>query len=100
MLMLIKGDANSMHGDLTNLPPQYSTNLKVIKQDNAKICGGLQPAQELVAEGTDKNGKRSQVEMTSAVIGKDRYIAMYLRPLGMRPDAQAETAIHSLCPTK
>lgn len=100
ILMLIKGDPRHMHGDLTNLPPQYSSNLKVVKSGTTRLCGGTQQAQELVGEGTDKNGKRSAVEMTSDVIGADRYIAMYIHPLGVRPDPAAESAIHSLCPTK
>jgi hypothetical protein len=100
ILMLIKGDASSMHGDLTNLPPQYSSNLKVVKHGNTRLCGGSQPAEQVVGEGTDKNGKRSAVEMMSSVIGTQRYIAMYVHPFGMAPDPQAESAIHSLCPTK
>lgn len=100
MLMLIKGDASKMHGDLTNLPPQYSSNLKIVKKGKTSLCGGSQEAEQLVAEGSDKNGKRSQVEMMSDVIGRDRYIAMYIRPIETSADPQAESAIHSLCPTK
>lgn len=100
MLMLIKGDASKMHGDLTNLPPQYSTDLKIVKKGSTRLCDGSQDAEQLVAEGSDKNGKRSQVEMMSDVIGTQRYIAMYIRPVAVPADAQAESAIHSLCPTK
>lgn len=100
LLMLVKGDSSKVKADLNDLPPQYSSNLKVLKHGETKLCAGSQPAQELVAEGTDKQGKTSQVEMTSTVIGSDRYIAMYIRPLAMRPDPDAETAIHALCPTK
>lgn len=100
LLMLVKGDAKNTHGDLTNLPPQYSKDLKVIKQGKTSMCGGAQPGEQLVAQGTDQNGKRSQVEMTSTVIGNDRYIAMYIRPVDMHPDPQAESALNALCPTK
>lgn len=99
MVMLVKGDAASTHADFTNLPPQYSKNVKVMQHGNVTLCGSQQ-AEQYVAQGTDSNGKRSQIEMLSSVVGKDRYIAMYLRPATMTPDASAEAAIHSLCPLK
>lgn len=100
LLMLVKGDAKNTRGDLTNLPAQYNKNLKILKQEKTRMCGGTQPGEQVVAEGSDQNGKRSQVEMTSTVIGNDRYIAMYIRPVAIRPDPQAESALNALCPTK
>lgn len=100
MLMLVKGDSKNMQADLSSLPPQYGKDLKVLKRGDTKLCGGTQPAQQFVAQGADKDGHRSQIEMTSTVIGNDRYVAMYIRPLTVSPDAQAEAAIVSLCPTK
>lgn len=99
MVMLVKGDANSTRADFTDLPPQYGKDLKVMRHGSVTLCG-TQPAEQYAAQGTDNNGKRSQVEMLSSVIGKDRYIAMYLRPASMSADASAEAAIHSLCPVK
>ncbi len=100
ILMLVKGDASNMRGDLTNLPPQYSSDLKFVKRGTTQLCGGTQTAEQLAAEGTGRNGRRSQVDMISDVIGTQRYIAMYIRPISMAPDPQAESAIHSLCATK
>lgn len=97
MLMLVKGNKSDTHADFNNLPPQYSKNLHVLRHGNMKLCG-TQPAEQFVAQGTDNNGKRAQIEMTTTVIGKDRYVAMYIRPVSMAADPQAETAIHSLCP--
>ncbi|HET9096501.1 MAG TPA: hypothetical protein VFN37_07550, partial [Candidatus Baltobacteraceae bacterium] len=63
LLMLVKGDAKNTHGDLANLPPQYSKNLKVLKKGTVSMCGGTQPGEQLVAQGTDadRNGTRSEI---------------------------------------
>ena len=98
MLMLIKGDKNSMKADFTDVPPQYAKNTKIVKQGTTKICGGSQQADQFIGEGTSSDGKKSEIEMISTVIGKERYLAMYIRPQSLAADAQAETAIHSLCP--
>jgi hypothetical protein len=97
MVMLVKGDAKNTHSDFSAVPSQYSRNTNVISRGNVKLCG-TQQAEQLVAEGTDRDGKRSRIEMVSTVIGSDRYIAMYVRPASMPADATAESAIHSLCP--
>jgi hypothetical protein len=96
-LMLVKGDPNKMHTDFSSVPSNVATDMKDVSQSDVKFCG-TQPGQEFRAIGTDKNGKRSQLDMTTAVIGNDRYMAMYIRPAAGPVDAQAETAIHSLCP--
>jgi hypothetical protein len=99
ILMLIKGNPQNTHADFNALPPQYGgTDVKVLHRGSIKMCG-TQPAEQFVAQGTDKNGKRAQIEMTSTLIGQDRYIAMYIRPLAVTADQQAETAIRSLCPS-
>lgn len=100
VVMLVKGDPHSTGSVFSDVPAQYGGNdLKVVKRGNIKLCG-TQPAQQFIAQGTDKNGKRSAVEMTSTVIGQDRYVALYIRPAAMPADTQAESAIHSLCPVK
>lgn len=98
ILMLIKGDKNNMKADFTDVPPQYSKNTKIIKQGSTKICGGSQQADQFIGEGTSNDGKKTEIEMISTVIGKDRYLAMYIRPQSVSADKDAETAIHSLCP--
>lgn len=99
ILMLVKGSASDTHANFNTLPPQYNKNVTVLKRSPVKFCG-TQAGEEYIAQGEDQNNRRSQIEMTSTVIGNDRYIAMYLRPAAMTPDAQAESAIHSLCPVK
>lgn len=98
IVMLVKGDA-SKTADLSVVPPQYSQDMKTVQHTSTKLCG-TQPADQYVADGTSKDGKKSRVEFVSTVIDKDRYIAMYIRPQSMPPDQTAETAIHSLCPVK
>jgi len=100
MLMLVRGDVKNTRTDLNALPPQLGNDMRVVRHGSVMLCGGTQPAQEYVAVGTDRNGKRSQMELTSTVIGSDRYVAMYVRPLNTPADPQAEAATRSLCPVK
>lgn len=97
MVMLVKGDAKNTHSDFSAVPSQYSKDTNVVSHGSIKLCG-TQQAEQFVAEGTDRNNQRSRIEMVSTVIGSDRYIAMYIRPVSMPADASAESAIHSLCP--
>lgn len=99
MLMLVKGDAKDTHSDFSAIPSQYGKDMKVLKHGKTTLCG-TQAAEEFAAQGSDKDGKREQIEMTTTVIGNDRYFAMYIRPVALAADPQAENAIHSLCPTK
>lgn len=99
MVMLVKGNANSTHSGINEVPPQYSKNTNVIARTSVKLCG-TQPAEQEIAEGTDRDGKKSHIEIISTVIDKDRYIAMYLRPATLPADPAAESAIHSLCPLR
>ena len=96
-LMLIKGDASRVKAGFEDVPGNVAKDMKVLSHGDVKLCGS-QPAQEFRGEGTDREGQRSMVEMTSTVIAKDRYVAMYIYPAASKPDAQAETAIHSVCP--
>ena len=96
-LMLIKGDPKNTHANFEDVPQNVAKDMKVISHGDTKLCGS-QPAQEFRGEGTDRDGQRSMVEMTSTVIDNSRYVAMYIYPVNLHPDAEAETAIHSLCP--
>jgi hypothetical protein len=96
-LMLVKGNPNKMNANFSDVPSNVATNMKNTSHSDVKFCG-TQPGQEFRATGTDKEGKRSDIDMTTAIIGKDRYVAMYIRPVVDPVDPQAETAIHSLCP--
>jgi hypothetical protein len=99
MVMLVKGNANSTHTGINEVPSQYSKNTNVVQRGDVKLCG-TQPAQQEIAEGIDRDGKKSRIEIISTIIDKDRYIAMYIRPAALPADAAAESAIHSLCPLR
>jgi hypothetical protein len=99
MLMLVKGNANDTHANMNEVPSQYAKDSRVVQHGSIKLCG-TQPAQQEIAEGTDRDGKKSRIEIVSTVIDKDRYVAMYIRPAAMPADAGAESAIHSLCPLR
>jgi hypothetical protein len=98
-VMLVKGNAQNTKSDFSAVPSQYAKDTHVISRGTVKLCG-TQPADQIVAEGTNQNGRRSHVEMVSTVIDKDRYMAMYIRPIDQPADASAESAIHSLCPLR
>ena len=97
LVMLVKGNENSDVSTTNAIPPQYVKDAKIVSRGPVKLCG-TQPAEQTIAEGTDRNGKRSRVEMVSTVIKNDRYVAMYVRPASVSADPVAESSIHSLCP--
>ena len=100
MVMLIKGNgSNAQIHDFNDVPPQYAKDIHVTKRDKITLCGD-QPAEESIGEGTDKNGRRSVIQVISTKIGTDAYAAMYVRPQSSSADSQAEAALHSLCPAK
>lgn len=101
IVMLVKADAKNTKSDFTLIPSQYGNgkDMKMLSHGQTKLCG-TQPAEQFVGEGTDKDGKKSRIEMVSTVVGSDRYVAMYMRPDVMPADPMAEGAIHSLCPEK
>jgi len=101
IVMLVKADAKNTKSDFTLIPSQYGNgkDMKMLSHGDTKLCG-TQPAEQFVGEGTDKDGKKSRIEMVSTVVGSDRYVAMYMRPAVMSADPMAESAIHSLCPEK
>ncbi|HLI94795.1 MAG TPA: hypothetical protein VKT72_01775 [Candidatus Baltobacteraceae bacterium] len=99
ILMLVKGSSSQTAANLTDLPPQYNRNMTMVKHGPVTMCG-TQSGEQYTALGEGRDHKQMRIEMTTTVIGSDRYTAMYLRPAAMTPDAQAETAIHSLCPVK
>jgi hypothetical protein len=74
-------------------------NAKVKRVAEITICGD-QKAQYFEAVGADKSGEPSAVEVITTAYGDQRYVAIYSRPSTGQPDAQAETAIHSLCQKK
>jgi len=75
---------------------------KVEKQEQIKICGD-QPAIYLMATGTSNfNGTKQpgQMDMIMSSTGGATYMALYARPEHQTADAEAESAIRSLCEKK
>lgn len=97
MLFLVRGQtATTM--DFKSLP-QAGSNVRDLKSSPIKICGN-QKAQYVSGVSTSsKNGDMS-LEMVSAPVGDQSFLAMYIRPQAVKPDPAAETAIRSLCPAK
>lgn len=72
---------------------------KVKSVSEITICGD-QKAQYLESTGTSKTGDTSEIEVVTTAYGDQRYVAVYARPTTSSADAQAETAIHSICQKK
>jgi hypothetical protein len=97
MIFLVRGQtANTF--DFKQIP-QAGTSISNQKSSSIKICGN-QRAQYITAVGTGNKGGDESVEMVSAPVGGQSYLAMYIRPQAIKPDPEAETAIRSLCVAK
>ena len=97
LVMLVRGQsADTM--DFKQIP-QAGTSIRNQKLSTIKICGN-QRAQYVSAVGTGKNGGDESLEMVSAPVGDQSFLAMYIRPVGTKPDPAAEAAIRSLCMAK
>lgn len=97
-LLLVKANAKDKSTDFNQIETSTQTkDVKVLSHGPAKFCG-TQAGEQYRAEGTDSQGIKMSVDMTSATIGDDKYVAVYVHPASMAADRQAETAIHSLCP--
>lgn len=94
MVMLIRGETTSTM-DFKNLP-QGASDIRDRKESPIVICGN-QRAQYLTAIGTDQRKGTDVLEMISAPIGDQSYLAMYIRPKSQPVAPEAETAIRSLC---
>lgn len=97
MVMLIRGSNANI--DLRTIPQVGSSAMSMTKQSTITICGN-QKAQFASGTGTGHSGEKERMEMVSATVGQDGYVAMYLRPQSDPADPAAETAIRSLCPAK
>jgi hypothetical protein len=100
VVMLVRGDRNATITETQALSGERD--MHDVKRETIVLCG-TQQADRFTATGErrkDSKTVQESVEGITASIGNSRYIAFYMRPAGMPPDAQAETAIHSLCPLK
>jgi hypothetical protein len=97
MVFLVRGSNANI--DLRNIPQAGMGQISMAKQSTITICGN-QKAQLLSGVGTGHSGEKQRLEMVSATVGQDSFVAMYLRPQSDPADPAAETAIRSLCPAK
>jgi len=97
MVMLVRGSNANI--DLSTIPQVGSNAISRTKQSTITICGN-QKAQFASGTGSGHSGQKQTMEMVSATVGQDGFVAIYLRPQSDRSDPEAETAIRSLCPAK
>ena len=97
MIMLIRGSGSNI--DLKNIPQAGVGTISTVKQSTIAICGDRK-AQFLTGSASGHTGQKQTMEMVSATVGQDGYIAMYIRPESEPADPAAEAAIRSLCPVK
>jgi len=100
IVMLIRGDRNTTTTESITLAG--SNNVRDLKRESIKLCGS-QAADHFTATAehrTNNKSVRETIEGVTTTIGASKYIAFYMRPANVQADAQAEAAIHSLCPQK
>lgn len=98
MVMLVRGDQTMRMEDWQSF--SGTRGMRAFKRSGIVLCGS-QHADYFVGRGEGTNGgQRVQqtVEGVTTTIGSSKYVALYIRPVSMREDAQAEAALHSICP--
>lgn len=75
-------------------------NAQIDQQRQITICGN-QPATLFVGTAESSTGDQQstphKLEMTMTNAGGTTYFAMYVYPVGARPNAQAESALREIC---
>jgi hypothetical protein len=100
IVMLVRGDNNSNFNDTTTFG--NTRNMTGVTHRAITLCGS-QRADSFTGRGEGGSGSKRVAETVEGVvttIGNSKYAALYIRPAGMQADAQAESALHSLCPLK
>lgn len=70
---------------------------RVTSEQPIRICGNHQPAKYFSMSG-ETNGKPTIAEVVVTLYDRDNlFLSVYSRPKTAQPDAQAETALRSLC---
>jgi hypothetical protein len=101
MVMLVRGDQGMKMEDSQSL--SGTRGMHDFKRSTISLCGS-QRGDYFVGrgEGTvgSPGGRRIEetVEGVTTTIGDSKYVALYIRPASMPADAQAEAALHSICP--
>lgn len=68
----------------------------VMRKQTIEICGN-QPALFVQGTAVSRNDTESNVDMVLSTVRGASYFAMYVRPMEVPPNAQAEAALHELC---
>lgn len=68
----------------------------VRRKQTIEICGN-QPAFFVEGTAISRNDTESNVDMMLSTVRGVSYLAMYVRPMEVPPNAQAEAALHELC---
>jgi hypothetical protein len=72
---------------------------RIERRQQIKICGN-QPAVSFTGVGASSNGNTTEAEMQMVMTNANgaSYFAMYVYPVGVRPNGEALAALHELCP--
>lgn len=102
ILMLIRGDKNMTTTEMSASSPFGGTkNTTDVKHDTITICG-TQPADHFTGKGQSTTNGTAHVvdslEGVTTMIGDSKYLVLYIHPIAVKPDAQAEAALRSICP--
>jgi len=97
-LMLFKSPTKLSADDAYSSGNMQGTfkSLTVLHKRPIQICGN-QPAYFVQGIAISRNNTESNVDIVMTDIRGTSYMAMYLRPIEVPVDPQAEAALHELC---
>jgi hypothetical protein len=99
MLMKLPVKMDPKNFQMPDLNSAGLKNSKVTAEKTTTICGD-QPAVIASMTGTSNANKDESVDMVVTGAGGATYMAMYMRPAGSAPDADAQHAINNVCAKK
>ena len=97
-LMLFRSPKRLSSDDLysdANMQGAFKS-VTVLRKQNVQICGN-QPAVIVQGIAISRNDTESRVEMVMATVRGTSYLAMYVRPIEVPANPQAEAALRELC---
>jgi hypothetical protein len=97
VVILVRGDQNTRIEDTQAFGTR---GVHDVRHRAVKLCGS-QAADSFTARGESVNGSNrvpERVEGVTTRIGSSKYIALYIHPIAIKPDPQAQAALLSLCP--
>jgi len=69
-------------------------------QRTIKVCGSTEAQYVKAIATSSRTGDDNNLEMVTAKSGDGVLMAMYVYPIGVKPDGAAGAAIYQLCPSK